>query len=165
VTVVAYRDEGDWFFTPQDLDREWETAHITEAQRAADYSSQLKLDNDPGCPLEVRDVRVGMDKTYPSLRNVSFALVNKSAVTVQGYGLALGRVDDECFGVTTARPAVILPGATLKSEKPLGYSAYLYWCEGVMDHRLVVDHVTFADGTEWHDPRFLDEDHRRKCAQ
>src|SRR4029453_3569380 len=73
VTVLAYRDEGDWFFTPQDLDREWETAHITEAQRAADYSSQLKLDNDPGCPLEVRDVRVGMDKTYPSLRNVSFA--------------------------------------------------------------------------------------------
>jgi hypothetical protein len=164
VTVVAYLDGGEWYFTPPNYDREWEIAHVTEMQRAADYRSQVWVDLAPGCPLEIRDLHISMNQKYLSLRDASFTLMNKSSKTIKAYGLALGRADEECF-VTRGSPTLIPPAAASGNEKALGYSAYLYWCEGVSDRRLVIDWVTFADGTEWRDPRFLSDEHRQKCDQ
>jgi hypothetical protein len=164
-TVVAYLDQGDWYFTPPNYDTEWEEAHVTAADRGADYRSEVQVDLDPGCPLEVRDLHVRMDEKYLSLRNMTFALANKTQKKITGYGLGLARDDEECFGITSGRPAAMNPGAVSVHEKPLSYSAYLYYCDGVSPRRLVFDYVQFADGSTWNDPRVLSNEYKNACER
>lgn len=162
-TVFAYRDQGQWYFTPPDYDDEWERSHITAAERTADHGSEIQVDLHPECPLALRDVRVAMDERWPSLRILTYALVNKAAMKVKGYGLGLARAGEPCFGVSAGVPTAIDPRAVSRREKSLSYSAYGYWCDGVANHRLVIDSVDFENGWEWHDPRFQTSEFRETC--
>jgi hypothetical protein len=150
-TVVAYRDQGEWYFTPPNYDDEWEESHVTPDDRIADYSSEIQVDLHPGCPLAVRDLQVHMHNKFLSLRVMTYALVNNSRKRVTGYTLQLLR---EGGSITAGLPTTIDPGTVSRHEKPLTYSAYSYWCDGVSRHRFIIDSVDFADGSKWHDPRY-----------
>ena len=150
-TVVAYRDQGEWYFTPPNYDDEWEKSHVTAADRLADYRSEVQLDLHPECPLRVRDWQVRMDAKFPSLRDMTYSLVNNSPKKVTSYTLELAQ---DGGSITAGLPTAIDPGSVSRREKPLTYSAYVYWCEGISPHRFVIDSVSFVDGSEWHDPRY-----------
>ena len=136
---------------------------MTEAERSADYTPELRIELAHGSPLDVRDLHVSMDKANSSVRNASFVLVNRSSQKVTAFGWALGRVDDGCFSISKASPANIAPGGTSELQK-IDYSAYRYWCDGATDHRLVVDHVRFADGSMWRDSKAYDRKPRPACT-
>jgi hypothetical protein len=162
-TVVAYRYNGEWFFTPPNIDREWESSHVSDEERAADYSADITVDLDPGCPVDVRGLKVRMEKSAPQQRVASFSLANRTARAIQGYTLGLGVLGEACFGITAGIPSLIQPGEVSSGEKPLEYSAYSYWCEERLPRRLVIDSVFFVDGTEWKDPRLMTEEYQRQC--
>ena len=164
-TVVAYLDNGDWFFTPPNYDEAWEQEHVTAADRAADFGSQVEVDVDPRCPLEVRDLHVTIHATLLSLRIMTFALANKTQKKIKGYTLGLARAGDECFGITAGVATAIDPGGVSHHEKPLSYSAYTYCCEGVSGRRLVIDSVLFDNGSTWRDPRFMSHEYLRACER
>jgi hypothetical protein len=161
--ITAYRDAGQWYFTPPNYDGGWEREHVTEADQKAERNSELELQMDPECPVELLDVSVKMDPEYASLREVSFTLRNKTDKRLTGYSLRLGRVGARCFGLMSGVPLAIEPNATSPRREEETYSAYGFYCEGIMKHRLVIDEVNFADGSRWIDPRFRRKGPLRGC--
>lgn len=53
--VVAYRDNGQWYFTPPNYDKSWEKTHITEADVSTDRADEIEVESNSKCPLEIRD--------------------------------------------------------------------------------------------------------------
>jgi hypothetical protein len=142
--VVAYRDQNQWYFTPPNYDSYWEKSHITDADFSIDRADEIQVENNPKCPLEIREVHVFMDKQHPSLRDVKFALRNKTSRKVKGFTV---RLYDKGGSVIYAA------GADMKSNEQhsdkMNTSAYVYFCDGIQKQRFVVDSVYFADGSEW----------------
>lgn len=151
--LIAYLDRGRWYFTPPNYDDAWVRARVTEADLAADLSDNVEIQLDPNCPVEVRDLTVSMDRERLSLRRIRFSLVNKTGKKVKGYGLRLGRPDSPCFSLLSGQPKDIEPRGEVSGEE-VTYSGYLFYCSGEVRQRLVIDSLSFADGTTWTDPRF-----------
>ncbi|MGA2051262.1 MAG: hypothetical protein ABSG96_26530 [Terracidiphilus sp.] len=86
---VAYRDQGQWYFSPPNIDEYWEKTHLTDADMAADYASEIVIHDNPTCPLEISDLHALLDKQYPSLRNLTFKITNRSKKKVRAYTLRL----------------------------------------------------------------------------
>ncbi|MGB6743074.1 MAG: hypothetical protein WBE38_05390 [Terracidiphilus sp.] len=144
----AYRDHGQWYFSPPNMDEYWEKTRLTEADFAADYANEIIIHNNPDCPLEITDLHASLDRTYPSLRNLMFKLKNRSRKKVVAYTLRLYvRGGDTIYGTH----GEIDPGGS-RDEK-MQSSRYVYFCDGVTNDNLIVDDATFADGTDWHRPR------------
>ena len=142
--IIAYRDKGEWFFSPPNYDEHWEKSHLTEADFTVDRADEIEIENAPNAPLEIFEVHAFLDKKYFSLLNVSFKLRNQtskkvSAFTVRFYAGA-GSAE---YSTGTAMD----PGAAVEGKEHL--SRYLYFCDGVTKHKFMVTSVSFADGTEW----------------
>jgi hypothetical protein len=143
-TVVAYRDNGQWYFTPQNYDRYLESTHATNVDANVDLRDEVNVVNITKCPLEIADVHVHADEKSPSEHHLTFILRNKSSRRVKGFFLGLYQTGGS---VQYGAGAVIEPGGT-RADK-LTYSSYRYFCEGVPKRRFVVDSVRFDDGSEW----------------
>ena len=147
-TIIAYRFEGQWFFSPPSYDREWETTKITEANLAEDLGRYLKVEIAPSCPLELIILSVRIDPQYRSLRRVSFELRNNSTKEVSGVGFRIVRVTGD-GSVSVGMPYNMRPGEIVSSPDNITYSGYAYYCEGESNNRFIINRVSFKDGTEW----------------
>lgn len=153
-TITAYRDSGEWRFTPPNYDDDWVRQRVTDADLTADRSANVEIQLDSNCPLQIRDLSVVMHPEYLSLRRLRFKVVNKRNKKVIGYSLRLDLLGDPYSGISEGASIEIEPQATTKKDKEITYSAYSYYCEGESHRRLVIDSVSFADGSTWTDPRF-----------
>ena len=151
--ITSYRDRGEWYFTPTNYDRAWVRDRVTEADFLVDRSTNTELELDPACPVEIRDLSVVMDREYLSLRKLNFTLRNKTNKKIVSYGLRLGSVGAPCFGFMQGSPLTIEPHGMARASE-VKYSAYAYYCDGEVKRRLVIDDVSFADGSSWTDPKF-----------
>jgi hypothetical protein len=145
--IVAYRDNGDWFFTPPNYDEYWEGTHLTDADFAADYSNEIEIQPDATSPLEILDLRASIDRKYPSIRRLTFKLRNRSSKKVSGFDL---RLFSDGGSVQYGSGCDMEPGAS-RDEK-MDSSRYVYFCNGIKKDKFVVDSVQFADGSEWQRP-------------
>jgi len=150
LSFSAYRYNGQWYFTPPNMDSYWEKAHLTDADFAADYANEIVIHNSPKCPIEITELHAKLNKDYPSLRNLTFKLLNRSKKTVKSYTLRLYvNGGDEIYGA----PGEIKPGES--RDDKMDSSRYVYFCDGISKDNLIVDDVEFTDGTEWDRPDHL----------
>ena len=98
-------------------------------------------------PLEVVDLHVFIDRTYPSLRNVKFGLRNRTTKMVKAFVITLGH---EGGSSTLSTGQDIEPDGVFIAT--MTSSRYLYFCDGVNTDKLFVERVIFADGSEWLGP-------------
>ena len=144
--VVAYRDNGEWYFTPPNLDDYPMRKETAETDLATDHVNEVEVERTPDSPLEVLDLHVFIDRTDPSNRNVEFKLRNHTAKKVTAFVINFYSNAGGSTGLSKGEN--IDPGGVLKESTSL--SRYLYFCDGVNKDKLVVDTVIFADGSEWH---------------
>jgi hypothetical protein len=161
--ITAFRDRGKWYFTPQNYDEAWVRDRITEADFSVDRSANIEIDLDPACPVEIRELSVVIDREFHSLRRLNFTLDNKINKKIIGYGLRLGSIGAHCFGYMQGNPLIIEPHGTSRATE-VKYSAYVYYCEGEAKRRIVIDDVSFADGSNWKDPRFRKNRIPKDCS-
>jgi hypothetical protein len=145
-TVVAYRHEGEWYFTPPNFDDYWARTQIAETDLATDHGNEVEVERTPDSPLEVLDLRVFIDKGEPSIRDVKFKLRNRTVKKVTAFVINIYSNADGSTGLSMGQN--IDPGGVL--EVNTSSSRYVYFCDGVNKDRVVVDSVSFADGSEWH---------------
>jgi hypothetical protein len=142
--LTAYRDNGEWFFTPPDYDRYWEKQQFNDADLAIDRAEEIEIQDTPGSPLEITDVHAFLDKEELSLLNVTYKLRNRTAKKVTGFIVSFyekgGSADESA-------PAAIDPGASIEKKQSL--SRYVYFCDGVTKQKFIVVSVDFADGSQW----------------
>jgi hypothetical protein len=146
--IVAYRDEGEWYFTPPNYDEYWEKTHITDTELSADHADEIEIRDAPASPLEILDLHALLNDKYHSLRDLTFKLRNRSDKKVRGFTLGLYS-DGGSTEYSAGHP--IEPGAS--REEKMSSSRYLYFCDGVNKDELVVVSVWFADGSEWQRPK------------
>lgn len=144
--VVGYRDNGEWYFTPPNLDDRWTRTQANGTDLATDHVNEVEVERTPDSPLEVLDLRVFIDKREPSIRDVKFKLRNRAAKKVTAFVINIYSNAGGSTGLSEAQN--IEPGGVF--EVSTTSSRYLYFCEGVNKDELVVDKVIFADGSEWH---------------
>jgi hypothetical protein len=148
ISFIAYRESGQWYFTPPNIDEYWEKSHLTDEDRSADYADEILIHRTPNCPIKITDLHAYLDKTYPSIRNLTFKLKNDSAKQITGYTLRLYiKGGDVIYGAGNR----IEPGAS-RDEK-MDSTRYSYLCEGIRKDNLIVDEVDFSDGSAWRLPR------------
>src|SRR6266436_5524000 len=51
--VTAYRDKGEWYFSPPNYDRYWLKTHLTEADFAIDRADEIEIEDSPASPLQI----------------------------------------------------------------------------------------------------------------
>lgn len=146
--VTAYRDNGKWYFSPPNYDDYWLKTHLTEADFAVDRPDEIKIEDTASSPLEISDVHAFLDKEYRSLLRVTFKLKNRTSKKVSAFTV---RFYDQGGSVEYSAPHAIEPGGAIDEKETL--SRWVYFCDGVTRNKVVVDSVSFADGTEWNRPR------------
>jgi len=156
--LIAYRDRGDWFFSPPNLDGA-EAIRDRQKEAPKDRRDQVDLLISPDCPLEVVDLRVLDDPGNPAARDIYFRLHNKTDMTVTRYGYEI--TDDHgkgsvSFGTGAQKDAIAPNGVSREFHE--NDVVYQYWCEGEARTRIKVDHAALSDGTEWNAPESLSPD-------
>ena len=147
--IVAYRDKGQWYFTPPNYDDLWEKTKYSDADFAADRASEIDVVNDPQSPLEVAELHAFMKRRYPSLRDVQFTLRNKTDKAIKAFSVSI-YTDDGSSSYSAGAEIPPHGSHTAKTD----YSAYVYYCDGIQKNRFQVDEVEFVDGTEWQSERW-----------
>ena len=149
--VVAYRDHGDWYFTPEAFDDDaWARQRLTSEDLVRDRGNDVNVVVAPRSPLEFADLHVFIDLDDMASRKISFRLRNRTKKLVRGYSFAISsdRHDGEISVGTGAPENAIEPmGFSRKWEE--NYSVYTYWCEGESRMSIELQDVEFADGTSW----------------
>jgi hypothetical protein len=145
ISLIAYRYQAEWYFTPPSYDEYWERTKVSGAELAADHASEINLLNDSRAPLEIIDLQAFIDEKYRSLLNLKFKLRNLSSKRIKGYTVLLYRGD----GSTSFSSGCALePGDSVDVTK-MNSSRYVYYCEGVSKDNMIVESVRFSDGSEW----------------
>jgi hypothetical protein len=146
--VVAYRDKGEWYFTPPNFDEYWEKTHVTEADLSADHADEIEIQVTSTSPLEIIELHAFLDKQYHSLRNLTFKLRNRTNKRVIAFTVSV------CSGGGCSEYSAgheIQPGSS--REEKTDSSRYVYFCDGVTKDKITVESVAFADGSEWRRPK------------
>lgn len=162
--IVAYLDQGKWFFTPPDYDNAWARKFVSEEDFLVNRSAELEIQLDRNCPVEVRDLNVVMERQVLASRKATFSLHNKTGKKIVSIGLRLGVLGEECFGISIGKQITINALMTSTDKAGFTYSAYQHYCTGELRHRLVIDSVYFADGSRWIDPKIKKRDRTTKCT-
>lgn len=144
----AYRSQGQWYFIPPQraMQEKWEKVHYTEADFARDRRDEIEVPNPPSAPMEITDVHVHMDRRFPSIRKIKFALRNRTSKKIVQLGVKIGSKEEQ-GSIEMEGPYEVKPKGYITLE--LDASAYADFCQGVSKGVLVVDHVHFADGSKW----------------
>ena len=146
--VTAYRDKGEWYFSPPNYDSYWLKAHLTEADLAVDRADEIEIEDTASSPIEISDVHAFIDKEYRSLLRVTFKLKNRTSKKVSAFSVLFY---DGGGSVEYSAPHAIEPGGATDEKETV--SRWVYFCDGVTRNKFVVDSVSFTDGTEWNRPR------------
>lgn len=141
----VYLDNGEWYFSPPNLDTYWLRKHLTDADLSADYSDDIEVASAPTSPLEIVDVHATLNKENLTDREVTFKLRNRSSKTVRNFGW---RSNYESYATGCETGCNILPGSSF--EQKISSPRYDYYvCAGVKKEKLLVDLVFFNDGSSW----------------
>jgi len=145
--LIAYRDQGQWYFVPpqQRMQDKWEKGHYTEADFRRDRKDEIEVSNPALAPIEITDVHVYMDRRYPSDRNIKFTLRNKTSKKVVALSVRIG---DAAGSTEMSGPYELGPKRHISFEKT-EVPAYFDFCDGRFKNGMVVDWVSFVDGTTW----------------
>ena len=145
--LVAYRDRGQWYFIPPQrrMQDKWEKAHYTEADFRCDRKDEIEVLNPPSSPIEITNVHVYMDRKSPSDRDVKFTLANKTSKKVVALSVRIG---DKSGATGMSGPYELEPKGHMSIEDT-DVGAYGDFCSGPFKNAMVVDWVSFADGTTW----------------
>jgi hypothetical protein len=152
--MTAYLDQGKWYFSPTRVDSILAYQRVTEADFLVDRRESVEVQLDPRCPLEIVNLKVFMDRKAIAMRNLDFSLRNKTQKKIKGYGLRLGSVGNPCFDSMRGSLIKLAPNEIAHSDE-IYYSGYNFYCNGEKKKRIVIDSVSFEDGSTWKDPRFL----------
>lgn len=146
--VVAYLDQGQWYFIPpqSNMQDRWEKAHFTKADFARDRPEEIEVWNSPSSPVEITDVHVYMDRQYPSHRNMTFKLRNKTSKKVRA--LIIWFHNETVPGEVWLGAGPIQPKGQ-RTVEDAGFSPYGDFCEGTWKQTMLVEEVDFADGSKW----------------
>lgn len=138
--IIAYRDQGQWYFMPPQsrMQDRWEKAHYTDADFARDRKDEVEVQNNPASPVEITDVHAYMNREYPSLRDVTFKLRNKTSRKVRAVFVSIGGGEG---GPIEPKGQLIVEHAD--------FSAYVDFCEGMTKEKMFVEDVYFADDSKW----------------
>ena len=147
-SIIAYRVQGRWFFTPPNYDDRWRAEKITEADLNEDLSRFLKVEIAPDCPLELVRFSARIDPKFLSLRQLSFDLRNNSKKEVIRIAVSIAPLNGK-GSLFISTPFQMRPGETVSSWDDIKYGGYAYYCEGESVKRLTIDRVTFKDGSTW----------------
>ena len=150
--LIAYRDREDWFISPSTVDGS-DAIRERKTEAPKERRDQVDLLISPDCPLELVELRVLDDPNNPAARDIYFRLRNKTGGTVTRYGYEI--TDDRgegsiSFGTGAQKDAIAPNGVSREFHE--NDVVYQYWCEGESRTRIKIDHVGFADGTEWNAP-------------
>ena len=85
INLVAYRDNGNWYFTPPPIDNANAAFHFTPEQLATDLQDKVMARVAPDSPLKIVDVHLFTDKSNVLSRKVKFRLRNTTGKRVTGY--------------------------------------------------------------------------------
>lgn len=141
----VYLDNGEWYFSPPNLDTYWLRKHLTDADLSADYSDEIEVVSDPISPLEIVDVHATLNRETLTDREVTFKLRNRSSKTVQNFGW---RSNYESYATGCETGCNILPGSSFEQKiSSPRYDGFV--CAGVKKEKLLVDWVFFNDGSTW----------------
>lgn len=153
VDLVAYRDQGQWFFTPPPIDNDNASSHFTPKQLQADLADQVALPIYPGSPIQVVDLHVSIDKENMLSRQIRFRLRNLTHKRITGYGFAITETDERGSIIvgTGDKKNWIEPGG-ISPEFLEQYVVGTYWCEGSPQIVIEIQNAWFEDGTNWEAP-------------
>jgi hypothetical protein len=147
--VVAYRYEGQWYFTPPQQGRgmqdEWEKAHYVEADFLADRVDEISVVPGPMSPVQITDLHVYMNRRFPSIRDLSLRLKNKTSKAVTAFSIRVG--DENGFSSYGLHRDIPPHGSSEEIE--IDTTAYADYCDGNFENRMLIDDVTFSDGSIW----------------
>jgi hypothetical protein len=161
--LMAYRDRGDWYFTPPPIDNRSATLHLTAEQLTTDQKDTVVLQRGPGFPLEVVDLHVFIDRDNALSRKVQFRLRNKTHKRVVKYSYKISESNNDgaiTYGTGNERDW-IEPMAISRQFDENEVTSY-YSCEGEARTRIEVLDVGFGDGTSWEAPKFRKQIGHRK---
>lgn len=150
--LTAYRDNGDWFFSPPDID-DMSGSQLSPDERLKDRKDDVDLATGPNWPLEVVDVHVFIDPTDAKVRNIKFRLHNRTILPVTRYGYKISDEHKEgsiSFGTGAQKDSIEPNGTSHEFHEDYPVSRYL--CEGDARIQIQIENVGFADGTEWSAP-------------
>jgi hypothetical protein len=156
-SVIAYRDRGEWYFSPQNIDDDaWARTHLTREEIDVDRAGKVQLKLARGCPLEIVDLHVHVNRNSLNSRHIEFRLRNKSGQRITGYTYEIGDERREgSINVGTGAPHDSVKPNGLSNKLEQDHVAYLYWCQGESRIYIEIQNVTFADGSVWAAPGFL----------
>jgi len=158
IYLIAYRDQGNWYFTPPPIDNATAASHFGPEQLAANLADQgrviLRVPNDS--PLRIVDVHVFTDPSNVLSRKVTFRLRNITGKRVTGYTYRISDSTDdgdEVAGLGDQKDW-IEPWAESHEFHEDDVTAY-YWCEGRGDVKTTIEiqDVKFQDGSGWTAPK------------
>jgi len=153
IYLVAYRDQGDWYFTPPPLDNVSAASHFTSEQLANDLADRVILRVYPSSPIEIADLHVFVDKDNVLSRHIRFRLRNLTRKRITGYEFEIS--DENKSGSisegTGAERDWIEPSG-MSHEFTEDYAVSTYWCEGNPRIIFEVENAQFQDGTSWEAP-------------
>jgi hypothetical protein len=152
--MTAYLDQGKWYFSPTRVDNNLAYKRVTEADFLVDRRESVEVELDPRCPLEIVNLKAFMDRKTINRRNLDFSLRNKTSKKIKGYGLRLGSVGNPCFD-SMGNSHINLAPNEMAHIDDIHYYSYNFYCNGEKKERIVIDFVSFEDGSTWKDPRFL----------
>jgi hypothetical protein len=150
MSLVAYRDEGKWYFTPPPIDNGNAASHFTAEQRAADLNDKVLLQKGQSYSLEVVEFHVFMDKDNVMTHRIHFRLHNKSAKKVTSYSYRISESNNDgseesATGNNLDWNAPHGISHQFESDHPTAY----YWCEGEAVTKIEILDVGFEDGSTW----------------
>ena len=147
VRFEAYRDSGEWYFTPPRYNLSWDD--LSKADPARDHASEIRVLNDKTSGLQIIGVHAFLKNDSsspisPALLKVTVKLRNQSRRRIAGYWLALfGQGDGVEFSER------LDPGGS--AQKELSTDRDINFCTA-QQIDLRVTAVRFADGSKWEAP-------------
>jgi hypothetical protein len=148
--LTAYRDRGNWYFTPPPFDNASASSHLTVVQLATDQKDKVVLRTGPEFPLEVVDLHVFIDKDNALSRKVHFRLRNKTNKRVVAYSYKISESNNDgalTYGTGSERDWIEPMGISRQFDED-DVTSY-YWCEGEAQTSIEVLDARFEDGTSW----------------
>jgi hypothetical protein len=124
--------------------RQVEKLHYTEAGFSRDRRDEIEVPNPPSAPIEITNVHVYMDRKFPSLRDIKFKLRNRTSKKVVALSVTIG--DKSGFAGMSGPYELEAKGQISLGETVAAYGDF---CRGPFRHAMVVNDVSFADGSKW----------------
>ena len=147
ILLGAYRDGGEWYFTPPSYDLSWDD--LSEPAPTRDHSNEIRVVNDKADPLQIVEVHAFLvneisSPISPTPLNVIVKLKNRAGKPITAFRVRLfGEGDGTEFS------GRINPGGVVQKELRT-YRSVAFCKAGKRD--LHVEAVKFADGTHWELP-------------